>query len=340
MHRLLILLALISAIVLSFAPVMAQVSVTAVPFMTIEPGARGNGMGNAYAAIAEDSFGQFWNPGGLGFMDSKHHVALERSPWFEDVVGDMYLAYFGYNQPISDLGVFGVHFHYLNMGRNYKTGTDSPIVIDEFDSFDYSISLGYGVKVHSNLGLGINFKIIHSHLADEGAGSGEGNEGSGTAYGFDMGTLYKNMIFQGLSGAIVFQNLGGDLNYVDADQSDPLPRTLRISLAYQAWKDDLIGVILTGEAVKLLVELDEKFSEQLSEQTITGIGSEVTFMDIFSARIGHYRDKEGHVSGMTFGGGFRLLDYNDQYSGGLDFAFIPGGDLQDYNKKFSFFFSF
>ena len=50
MKKFILFTAALTMLVFSIQPVIAQVSVTAVPFLTIEPGARGNGMGNAYAA--------------------------------------------------------------------------------------------------------------------------------------------------------------------------------------------------------------------------------------------------------------------------------------------------
>lgn len=338
-NKLLILIGL-AILVFSWQPVAAQVSVTAVPFLTIEPGARGNGMGNAFTALANDATAPFWNPAGLAFMTDRRYLSFERSPWLQDVADDMYLAYAGYNQPVSDLGVFSIHFHYLNMGINYRTGPDSPEILDEFRSYDYAMAVGYGTTVLDNIGVGINAKLIHSNLADGGQGGEEvtGDEGSGTTFAVDVGVLYRDMLIQGLNGAAVIQNLGPDLSYVDAAQSDPLPRNMRLSLAYNVWRDDLIDAYMAVEANKLLVELSEELKTQIGSQTITSGGAEVWFMNMFAGRIGYYRDDEGHVEGMTFGGGFRLDMAG--YSGELDFAYIPGGELQDYNKKFSLAVSF
>ncbi len=318
----------------------AQVSVAAVPFLTIEPGARGNGMGNSFAAIADDAFGPFWNPGGLGFMQDKQHVALEYSPWLRDAADDMYLTYAAYSRPIADLGVFSAHLHYLNTGTQIRTSPDSPDPIGEFSTYEYALALSYGTKLMNHLGVGLNIKVIHSKLADGGAGSeaDTGNEGSGTTFAVDLGLLYRDMLIKGLNGAIVLQNLGPEISYVDAAQSDVLPRNLRLGLAYKAWSDDLLDITIAAELNKLLLQLDENINTQIGEQAILSGGAEINFMKMFAGRVGYYRDEEGQVKGATFGGGFRLKFGG--YNGGLDFAFIPGGDLQDYNKKFSLVFEF
>ncbi len=341
MRNTILILAVITLLLFSWQPVSAQVSVTAVPFLTIEPGARGNGMGNCFAAIADDATAAFWNPAGTAFLEDRHHIALEHSPWLNKAADDMYLEYAGYNQPVSDLGIFSVHLHYLMMGENIYTGPDSPLELGRFNSYDYALSLGYATMPLENVGVGLNFKVIHSHLSDRASPvSGEdiGNEGTGTTFAVDLGVLYKNMIINGLSGAVVIQNLGPNLTYIDASQSDALPRNLRLGLAYNFWKDDLFDALLTCEANKLLVELDEDLNTQITKQAITGVGSEVWVMDMLAGRVGYYADNEGHVTGLTFGAGFKLNFSN--YSGELDFAYIPGGELQDYNQKFSLLFSF
>ena len=46
----------------------AQVAITAVPFLQIEPDSRGAAMGNTGVAIADNASAMFWNPAGLAFQ--------------------------------------------------------------------------------------------------------------------------------------------------------------------------------------------------------------------------------------------------------------------------------
>ncbi|MEN9840062.1 MAG: hypothetical protein RL177_1541, partial [Bacteroidota bacterium] len=58
-----ILFLLLSALMSSAS--VAQVAITSVPFLQIEPDSRAAGMGNAGVAIADNASAMFWNPAGL-----------------------------------------------------------------------------------------------------------------------------------------------------------------------------------------------------------------------------------------------------------------------------------
>ena len=46
----------------------AQIAITAVPFLQIEPDSRGAAMGNTGVALADNAAAMFWNPAGLAFQ--------------------------------------------------------------------------------------------------------------------------------------------------------------------------------------------------------------------------------------------------------------------------------
>ena len=58
----------------------AQVAITAVPFLQIEPDSRGAAMGNTGVAIADNASAMFWNPAGLAFQRGNQVRAKERAP--------------------------------------------------------------------------------------------------------------------------------------------------------------------------------------------------------------------------------------------------------------------
>ena len=47
------------------------VAESAVPSLTIPPGARPNGMGEAFVAVADDATAGWWNAGGLAFAKTR-----------------------------------------------------------------------------------------------------------------------------------------------------------------------------------------------------------------------------------------------------------------------------
>lgn len=327
---------------------------TAVPFLSINPGARPAGMGEAFAAIADDATATYWNPAGIAFQN-KRQVALMHSPWLPELDMDLYYEFASYTMEVPDWGHFGLTFTYFSMGEWDRTD-EGGNVIGSDKSFDMAGSLSYATKVQENWGVGLNFKVIYSHLASEGV-AGEG-KGVGVSYAVDIGTLYKfRGLFEGLNGALVLQNLGPDIAYIDEAQADPLPRNLKLGLAYNVFNPNTIEVgemhkmTVAAEYNKILIDIgdplvdwskgeDDDARTELDE-SVFNIGMEYWFANILGVRLGYMRNAEGfggeggesYIKGMTYGAG---LKYEFKgYELAFDYGLIPGGDLSAHNEKFS-----
>ena len=332
---------------------------TAVPFLSINPGARPAGMGEAFSAIADDATATYWNPAGLAFIKQRQ-VALMHSPWLPELSMDLYYEFAAYTMSVPDWGNFGISLTYFNMGEWERMDAEgNPEGTDK--SYDGAMGLSYATKFQENWGLGLNFKFIYSHLAEEGV-SGEG-KGIGVSYAIDLGTLYKfGGVLEGLSAALVLQNLGPKIAYIDEEQADPLPRNLRIGLAYKVFNpiirtelQKLHDLTLTFEFSKILIDTNDyplfwsrnegkqsgvESRTELSE-SVVNIGAEYWFAKILGLRVGYMRNAEGfggnngesYIKGLTYGAGLKY-DFAT-YGLEFDFGMIPGGDLSDHNKKFS-----
>ncbi|MDX1586512.1 MAG: hypothetical protein R3222_07205, partial [Balneolaceae bacterium] len=74
-------LVIFTAFTLTFAGnVSAQVGITSVPFLQIEPDSRAAGMGNTGVAIADNASAVFWNPAGLAFQRGTQ-ISITHSEW-------------------------------------------------------------------------------------------------------------------------------------------------------------------------------------------------------------------------------------------------------------------
>ena len=65
-----------------------------VPSLIIPPGARPNGMGETFVAIADDATAAWWNPAGLAFLPDRN-IALMHSQLVPDLASDVYYEFFG-----------------------------------------------------------------------------------------------------------------------------------------------------------------------------------------------------------------------------------------------------
>src|SRR5262249_39122437 len=125
-------------------------------------------------------------------------------------------------------------------------------------------------------------------LDPTGSGSGAGN-----SWAFDLGALYRQPRFR--LGAVV-NNLGPDITFIDQEQSDPLPRSLRVGGMYD---------VAANEVSQLRVGVEyERSLVRVSRQPIYHAGAEFVYLNTFALRTGYLNDEEGQIKGFAGGFGF------------------------------------
>lgn len=309
-------------------------STASVIWMTITPGARPNGMGEAFTALANDATASYWNPAGLAFVDpSSQEITLQHSNWLPQLADDLYYEYLGYSNYIEGWGGVGGNLTFMSMGEQLET-TESGQELGSFYSYGMALTGSFGTEVAPGVSVGLGLKFIYDHLYYE-------DSGKGTSFGADMGFLYRLPMEQiGLSGAGQvnvggsLSNLGPNMSYGGSSENNPLPRTLRLGLAYIPFDSQLTRLRCTADYSKILTNVDDGLSEEFNENK-WGAGAEFWYYDLLALRAGYIHDTEGisTIQGPTFGAGI-------QYSGfQLDMAFIPVEEnLQGsgkYNSKYS-----
>lgn len=225
----------------------AQVAITAVPFLQIEPDSRGAGMGNTGVAIADNASALFWNPAGLAFQKGSHQASITHSNWLANFqVNDLFYDYLVGKYYIEGIGTIGAHLTFLNLGEQIQTGEIGPEEISRFNSYEVALGGSYGFMINDNLALGAGLRIIYSSLANTVSGTGVSAQkvNPGTSVGVDLSFLYKSDPFQiggrnaGFSVGANLSNLGPGIQYTDNAQKDPLPTVLRFGWAFDIDLDD------------------------------------------------------------------------------------------------------
>lgn len=310
--------------------------------LQIPPGARAEGMGRFFTAVADDAFTPWWNPAGLAFMHG-WNAGLMHARLVPDLADDVYYEYLGVSNYIEGWGGIAGTFTYLSYGESIATSPDSPDAIGTFSSFEFSPSIAIGTAIIPNLGLGLNLKLLHVNLAPAAFADGDG---SGTTFAVDLGGLYQfkrdldSFLGSGPAhmeaslGAVV-ANLGPDISLVDERQSDPLPRNLKVGASWGVRIPKSYSVLLGAAVEKSLVfeSIADSIAEQLSffernELLLSG-GMELGLLDLLFGRLGYIHDDPGEIKGMTYGFGFHLKTF------GFDFASIPQFRELDRVSKFS-----
>ncbi len=303
-------------------------------FLTIFPGARPSGMGAAFSSIADDATAPFYNPAGLGFQDATA-ISLMHSNWLTGLYPDMYYEYFGLAHPVKGLGVIGANIIYLTTGETQATDVfGTPLA--RFRTFDLSAGVSYGVEIREDISIGFGLKFIYSYLAPGWLIAYLYNEpggGAGSSWGADAGILYKTPL-RGLYLSTVLQNFGPDLRYLEAGDTDPLPRTLRIGASYRLLEEEPNWLIVSGEIISVLVGVTSSFNETFRDAWKCG-GVEYTYNGFLSARVGYFNDENGVRKGPTFGGGIKFRDF--QFDLGVDSELY---EFDTENYRFSVNYSF
>lgn len=281
------------------APVSAQVSLGGAQSLYIQPGARAAGMGDCFAAVADDASAAWWNAAGLAFMTADKSFTLLHTELMPDW-GDIYYEFAGYAQRVEGLGTIGGSIIYLTYGDQPYTETTEE-VLGFFKSFEIIPSLAYGTKIGDNLALGINLKFIYVHLAPAWATGGQG-EGTGTTFAGDLGVLARAWDGRLRLGGNI-QHVGPRIAYIDEEQSDPLPRNLKVGGAVDLVRDEYNRLMLTAEYNKSLIIIEQ--IQHLTHGVIWSVGAEYEYYDLLALRAGYYNDTMGSVWGLTFGMGIR-----------------------------------
>jgi hypothetical protein len=242
----------------------------------------------------------------------RSEISLMHVNWLPELASDLYYEFLAVTSN-RDWGTIGGSITFISYGKFLRTG-ETGDTLGQFESYDIAAAFSYGTSLTNKLKGGITAKVIHSRLSPVGAGK---EQGSGTATGFavDLGLLYHMSSRLTLGTAVT--NLGPEMTYIDAAQSDDLPRNLAIGFAYKLLRSDYTSFIVTAEINKLLVGLNRSPKVELAE-SILNTGAEFTYANLFSARLGYIYDKEGAIKTPTLGFGLSPFTWGE-----FDFAYIP-----------------
>lgn len=327
----------------------AQVGITAVPFMQIEPDSRTPGMGNAGVAIADNASAVFWNPAGLAFQPKETQLSLTYASWLPNFNTDLFYNYLVGKTNIEGIGTIGGHITYLNLGEQIQTD-ETGRELRNFSSYELATGLSYGFQLNDNWALGTGFRFIYSRLTPNIDVGGQTAK-AGTSVGIDVAALYRSNEFilfdraSRFSAGVNLSNVGPAIQYTDDAQSDPLPTLLRMGIAYDIALDDqgYNTITFAGDVSKIMARNDTagqamgvmealyrswdtytRFDGQdfidvpLAEQFMYAIGAEYWYNKQFAIRTGYFYEapNNGDRQFLTFGAGLRYNMF------GVDFSYL------------------
>jgi long-subunit fatty acid transport protein len=328
---------------------LAQVSITSVPFLQIEPDSRAAGMGNANVALADNASAIYWNPAGLGFQTG-NQVSITHSNWLPQFNTDLFYDFLVGKYYVDGIGTIGADVTFLNLGEQQYTD-EKGNNLGKFRSYEFAVGAAYGFKLNKHLSIGTGARFIYSNLVPTSISVGGQQARIGTSVSFDISSLYKSSPFQvanrkaQLNAGFDLSNLGPGIQYSDNAQKDPLPTILRVGWSYtmNLDKDGYNTITIANDFSKLIARNDTSGHSMplgkalfdswgsytrydgtkyvtLSplDQIMIGTGIEYWYDKKFALRTGYFYEspKNGDRRYVTFGAGLRYNIF------GVDFSYI------------------
>jgi hypothetical protein len=265
------------------------------PFLLFSPSAAANGMGGGFVAAATEASAIHYNPAALTRLG---RVALEGNTF--DWLLDLPYRHFSGAMQLFDGLWLGSAYTRLSLGEQTITGEEGPEPIGIFESYQWALSFAAATRLGPHASLGAGFKYARSILV-------LGDNGTASTYAFDLGFAYDGFLPQahlswqnekrswpwqrwvhrglppGFSLGVALANLGPGISYSDGGESEPLPRALRIGLAWNILESNEISLVATGEFDRLL------FDTSGDKNALAG-GLELNLLDLGAIRLGRYRD--------------------------------------------------
>ena len=279
-------------------------------FLSINPGRKSNGMGEAQIGIANDVYASYYNPAGLTNLQSKQFSFMHTS-YLPNLVDDMAYDFLTFAMPISNSESIGGYFSYLDLGDQISTD-DNGNNIGSFSSYMYALNLSYAKKINDSSSWGVNGKYFYQELAV--INSIDASKGS---LAFDVSYFEENFLNNpNLNFGAILSNVGPEVSFDDGEK-DPLPTRLGL------------GVSMLTLENKAMVALDLNY-ELNDSSMIYNFGAEYKIVDNFVARAGFINNSSGNINYTTIGFGV------DMTSLGLDLSYIIGDELDPHTDMIRF----
>ena len=258
--------------------------------------ARALAMGGAFTALADDPSAGYWNPAGLGLLQSPELIGT-----YSILSMDRSYNYLSFGMPVGERAGFG--FGWINFGVDGIEGRDlAGTVTGTLTNSESAFSLGFGYAVRPDLRVGVGIKYLQHSLADY----------QSTGYGLDAGVLYqpKPKIALGLT----LQDLSTGVSWDTASELDE-----SYPLVYR------LGGCVTPFSHPTRFTLDYAGVQNGGGEVRMGVESELS--DYFGLRA-------GYDGSRLVGGAFFVVPLNN-FAVEVDYSFGKEAIDQTYNHKVS-----
>ena len=231
------------AISITCAALLATASEGVVNIQNVGSGARAQGLGNSFVAVADNADAVFANPAGLGQVTQRQVAYTNVSLLYAGIEGDdLGQHVVSYAQPLGDK---------MGLGLGYERIGSS--LMSENGAF---VSLSYQVERRLQVGLSAKYLFwsVGSIPDDEGRADPLSNQSAGNV-GVDLGLLWQSPV-QGAQVGVLLKNINQPNVAYGEVAGDPdagaLPMDVHVGVGYRLSSQSLVSVQyvrrdLTGE---------------------------------------------------------------------------------------------
>ncbi len=276
-------------------------------------------------------------------------------------IPDLYHLYAAMTVPVAEWGTLGFFVNFVSFGSTVVSDEYTSDDLVAYNSYEIVGGFSYGTQLGDGWGLGLTAKLFYSDLS---SGSAKSQKATTFSYAFDVGLLKKDLFVDDLSFALVLNNIGPSVYYVDKSDEDPIPLTWRLGLAYDLLKLADHKLTLGADYNREVVMDDDKGNPEpfyISAwkafgsddidgsgatkaknslmQGVFNVGAEYIYANTVALRLGYLYDRTGQRQEVDFGFGFMLSDVFQ-----FDFATIKdvgnGDGVRDGQMRFGLLFRF
>lgn len=308
---------------------------TSMKWLSIPIGAKPMAMGGAYYCMGGSAGDVFWNPAGVGWVESPQ-VFFSHVPWIADINQEAAAL----AVPISRLGIVAASVRVIDFG--VQQGTQIALnaqgwkYTEEFSPSAYQIGLGFIQQITNRFSYGVNISYAKEKLgtvyyAPVLSGDVENPLTESTSMGIvniDFGVLYYTG-FRDLRLGMTLRNFSEEKGY--GNVGNPIPMDLRFGLAM-----NLLSLLLEEDSShQLNFAWDLSHPRDHTERFHFGL--EYVFEKFVAIRMGYKTNYD--EEDIAFGAGIMPTIGIGSMKVGVDYAYVPFGVFGSI-QAFSFSISF
>lgn len=261
------------------AEIFAKVGTFDGQFLKIGVGARAEGMGGAFVAVADDATALYWNPAGIARIDAQSsEISLNHANWPAELSFDQASCVFHLKMLP---GALGVQIRALSMQpMEERTAYQPEGTGRTFDAGMQAIGLTYSRSFTDKFSAGVTGNFISEGLDDK----------TSSSMAFDVGTLYDVGV-AGMKIGMAIENIGSEMTFID--RSARIPSIFRVGTS---------AVLMNSSDQKLIGSFE--FSHPPDNTEHMNFGAEYSFRRYLFLRTGYNVDYDS--AGLAAGIGMRF----------------------------------